>query len=510
MGRSMIVVAGVALLLSGCGTQKPLSERQALDGNPLIRTENPYLRIAIYDDEKICGSHGQKLSDKFKNDYYLTLSATYSPREGDRATRPPLSYDAADRMLIPRFLDGRNVSFTLLANIKVDDATIPIPLYAMSHNSNTQDGETFALDLSLISHDHYIRVSDTTPVDAEFSASYSDTYQSNILGLGVQLAKTAVKAISPDAHVLTTLNKKSLQQEAALWDKTLSTAMGKSVGEKVPVGITAQQLSMGGCGIIALSIPGPGGDMDPTVEVGQWRVGANNRISSLFIANDDLDGTSDPGKTVAATRILNTYIGISEEQTIERYLKGSTVNDALTGWSAATKDTDTAKQSGQPPQAAAAAAKLKVAAAAKAEHSAALKAAQAAKAAAPKTDPATTPDPSAAATNAAAVEASDKELKAAYAALAAAETDAAAKAKAAEDAVHDAFGKEDAAAAAVCRGAIDTLYGLGLSSVDARLGLWAMLVGMSLPGNPPDWHVLRLQETCTPKIAPFTFAAARS
>ena len=429
MGRSQIVAGGVFLLLTACGTQKQVGEKLELPANSEVKAENTYLRIGTYDNPTTCGFRKDAVPAR-SNDYYLVLSATFrSPDSGhvvydnDPGTTapaaPPLSYDAAGRGLLARFLEGRNVSFTLQATVKVDDATIPIPLYAMSHNSNAQDGENFVSDLSLVSHDHFIRVGDTSPVSAEFDASFSDTRQSNMLGIGVQIAKSAVMAISPNAHVLTTLNKKSLQQQAAVWDKTLGTAMSQAVSEKVPIDVTAKELREGGCAIASLSIPGPAGGADPTVPVGFWIFSAQKRRASLFIEDSELPAVSDPAQTLSAQRILNTHIGISDDQTIEKYLKTTPVNDALTSWSTATKDTDTAMGK------------------------------------------------------------SDKSSQS------------------------QAADKENSAADAVCRGAVDTLYAVGLTSTDSKLSLWAVLTGMSLPGNPPAAHVRTLQGTCAPYIAPF-------
>lgn len=415
MRRSMIV-AGGALLLSACGTSAPITPLLDASSAPTEtapHAQNPYLGFAVMSSDACPCAKPDEASRK-SSDYYILAATAFTPAGNDDASKPR-SYDKADRTLLWRFLFGRNVNFTLQGALVIEGATIPLPLYAMSHNSNAQDGETFSTDLSLLSHDLYVRVTDSTAINATFSAVYTETTQSNVMSYGVQVAKTAVMAISPNAHMLTTLSKKSLQQQATIWDAALNKASAESIQEKISVAITPKDLKDGSYGQISLSIPAPDGNLDPAVKIGYWTIGAStkNMRRSLFSPDRRIDSDGWETSTAAvpvgvnANQVLNEYVGVSDDQTVEKFLKSGPVNDLLGTWSSATTGTD---------------------------HS-----------------------------------------------------------------------KLPSAAEAVCRGAVDGLYNLGLSSVDARLGLWAMVEGMSLPGSPTPDQVKPLKTACNPYIAPFKF-----
>jgi len=428
MGRSSIVAGGALLLLSACGTSGAVQTQVGFDGydpnSAKQEHRHPYMGFQIKAPPSCpCG---QKQDAPLYSDYYILAATSFTPA----ANSDPQSYDKANRGLLGRFFFGRNVNFTLQASLTIDGTTIPLPLYAMSHNSNAQDGETFSADLSLVSHDLYVRVTDSTPINANFSAVYTETTESNLISTGVQVAKTAVMAISPNAHMLTTLSKPSLQQQSKIWDAALNKLLAESIQEKTSVAILPGDLKSGAYGLITLSIPGPDGKLDPSQAVGFWTIGASpkNIRRSLFSSDPAVEqaaweqSVAKPPTGVSSSQILSEYVGISADQTVQNFIKTGPVNDALNIWSSAAKDTDAAKD--------------------------------------------------------------DKTKKSA------------------------ATDKETASADAVCRTAVESLYGLGLSTVDARLGLWAILDGMPLPGTPSTDHVKGLRTACKTYIAPFAFKEA--
>jgi hypothetical protein len=58
---------------------------------------------------------------------------------------------------------------------------------------------------------------------------------------------------------------------------------------------------------------------------------------------------------------------------------------------------------------------------------------------------------------------------------------------------------------AVCRTVVNALYDLGLTGFDARLGLWAMLEEMPIPGSPTEAAIKDLRGVCAPYMAPIKF-----
>lgn len=51
------------------------------------------------------------------------------------------------------------------------------------------------------------------------------------------------------------------------------------------------------------------------------------------------------------------------------------------------------------------------------------------------------------------------------------------------------------------------LLAVGLTHADARLGLWAMLEGMVIPGDPSDDDVKQLRDACRDDVCPLVFAS---
>ena len=446
MGRSMIVAAGLLLSLTACGTTKQLSNAPFENLLGEAKFQNPYLKFSVVDTAaitQITRSSSKNNPDSDSNpdenkplrlgDFYIVPGANFLLPPKSLLNGPeksyflePLSYDAADRGLLARWLKGYNVNFTLQMELTVDGVTRTLPLYTMSHNSNSHDGETFAQDLSLYSRNLFVRATGNSSINVNFDGKYTVSTDISLFSSGIQVAKTAVAAISPAAHMLTVLNKKSLQQQASVWDAALAQSLGETVEEKFSVALTPADWKSGKYGLLSLTIPGPDTSLDPSIAVGTWQIGFLNFRRSLFSPNpnlnkDDWDYPNlDQPWGVTANQVLNEAVGTTEEQTVETFLKSGAVADMLGVWSSDAKDTD-----------------------------------------AGKTD----------------------ELKKAAAT------------------------KEGDAADAVCRGTVDALYGLGLTTADARLGLWAMIEGMSLPGNPSSDHVRGLKQHCNGYIAPFWFAA---
>jgi len=58
------------------------------------------------------------------------------------------------------------------------------------------------------------------------------------------------------------------------------------------------------------------------------------------------------------------------------------------------------------------------------------------------------------------------------------------------------------AADAFCKGVISALHGIGLTPIDAKLGLWAILQGTTLPGKPQATDVKQLATACAADLMP--------
>lgn len=199
-------------------------------------------------------------ADESNNSYrFLSdLYAHWSVREIRGASAMQRDYARERRPAVLRFFVGRNLS--LVSSVRIDlrdpDMTFVIPLASFSYQGRVGKGEAWSTDL--VADDQtqpFFRIGPTTSAKINVSAKSSTELEVKAAGSILNALRDLTAVVSPGASLITTLNRESLQQTSNALDNALSSIWSESKDESQVSGRQLSEWYQGSSFIIQLEIP---------------------------------------------------------------------------------------------------------------------------------------------------------------------------------------------------------------------------------------------------------------
>jgi hypothetical protein len=201
----------------------------------------------------------------------------------DPPTRP-MQYES--RRWMERYLIGKKMDIALLARVKVDSYEENVALASVSSSSD-REGESWERNVthSAFSFPWFLVRSGGpgTAPRLTLTLKASEKYDSGVATGALQVALTAVRAVAPEADVVTTLSASSARTKAQAIDKAFSELFSRSISESHSTDRSLALWSRDGGLILSAEVPARQGDWNGSkLKLGEWRVTFAAPRASVF------------------------------------------------------------------------------------------------------------------------------------------------------------------------------------------------------------------------------------
>jgi len=166
-------------------------------------------------------------------------------------------YDAESRPAILRIISGRNRS--MLASVKIEikdpDLDIVIPLATVGYEGRIGKGEAWVTHLMMGDQSQsFFRIGASTSAKATVMAKSTDDVEVKAAGTIINTLKGVLSIVSP-GPLLTTLNRDQTRQAADAFDNALSSIWSDSIDEQIAVSRQLSEWYPSAGFVISLTLP---------------------------------------------------------------------------------------------------------------------------------------------------------------------------------------------------------------------------------------------------------------
>jgi hypothetical protein len=200
--------------------------------------------------------------------------------EPGQSTVPALKYPEAG---ITDYFLGKKYDLNLSVKVDVGQYQGTIPLATVS-NSRGKEGISALRDLTHEAGDFpWFLVKPGARPTVVFQLSGSQTLQSGAAGGALKVALAAIKAVAPEADVVTTLSASSVKAKAEAVDTAISKLFSSAISEGHRADTSFDKWTPTGGFYLSLRIPAKEGDWNGVLQsVGGWRVNMDSPRASIF------------------------------------------------------------------------------------------------------------------------------------------------------------------------------------------------------------------------------------
>lgn len=188
------------------------------------------------------------------NDFY----AHWSVRELRLAPPMPRDYKRESRSAFIRLFVGKDVS--VVGSLRIDlhdpDTTFVVPLASFSYQGLVGKGQNWSTNL--VSDDqtlNFFRISPTTSAQISVTAKATSALQVQAASTVIGVLRDLATIASPGGALVTTLNRDAIQQTSRTLDNALSSIFGEKREETLPTSRQLSEWKPGAHFVIQLTMP---------------------------------------------------------------------------------------------------------------------------------------------------------------------------------------------------------------------------------------------------------------
>lgn len=283
----IVILLGI-LLLGGCASvdTTSLPKVSRTDPNePGKNTSNQHKTIDLTPLTDFNNLHKENTAQG--NLIANTYTRILITGEGYEKSGAESELDYNNRSWLARYFWAKKYDLNLSARILIGCYETTVPLVTISHNSGregeqwlrTVNHQFLSSPLFLVKEDGSMSVP-----SIHFKLSASNEYTSNMAGSALQVAITAIRQISPEAKILTTLTEQSSKDTARAIDEAIGKLFGSSIMEEHIYDQALRKWQSEGGVSISLYIPKQEGNFSDASKcnVGKWIVNFDEPRPSIF------------------------------------------------------------------------------------------------------------------------------------------------------------------------------------------------------------------------------------